>query len=128
MYVYLVTARSDTSTVVQFLFIAFIDSRVALKLFRFQAFFFTKSSFFKKSSPSVTLLLACLYNDYCQKLSYHSLLLNQYTNKLPAFLSTSKNWESLHKQLIIPSRLSVAACLLTYKVSYNRPILLRLRG
>jgi len=50
MYVYSVTARSDTSTVVTFLFIAFINSLAASKIIQDRSFFlFTKFSFFSKT-------------------------------------------------------------------------------
>jgi len=90
-YVYLVTARSDALTVVKFLFIACIDSRAASKLFGVEAFFLYQIFLsLKNSSPPATVFPACLYKDSCQKLSYYSLFLNQYTEKVTALLPTSK--------------------------------------
>ena len=127
MYIYLVTARSDTSTAVNFPSIFFVDSRSASKLFRIQVSFFPYLPFSKNLHPQLLYYLPLFIRILVKKFIYYFLLLNQYTNKLAALLSTSKTWNSLRIRLIIPPRLSVAACWHT-KFHYDGPILLRLRG
>jgi len=91
MYVYLLTARNDTSNAVKFHFVAFIGSRGALKLFRIQDLYFNKPSFLFQTFFPPRYFITCLsYRKSFQKISHYSLLLNQYTNKVKALLPNFK--------------------------------------
>jgi len=75
MYIYMLTARNDTSNAVNFLFKAFIDSRETLKLFSIEDLYFNKSSFLFQTFFTPRYFITCLsYRNSCQKISHYSLL------------------------------------------------------